>query len=64
MARTIQDITAQHYEPGNHAKCYKQVWKKYIYPRFGFCYITYLKYCKANEARKEEDTRQLKIMFD
>lgn len=43
-ARQIQAITAAHYEPENQAKCKKQVWKKYIYPQFGMCYETYLKY--------------------
>ena len=61
-ARLIKEITAQYYEPENHAKCYKMVWKKYIYPRFGICYRTYLKYMKVQEPQPKQDT-QLKIHF-
>lgn len=63
-ARLIQEITARYYEPENHAKCHKQVWKTQIYPRFGICYRTYLKYCKAREPEEREDEKQLKIMFE
>lgn len=63
-ARVIQDITSRYYEPENHAKCYKQVWKTQIYPRFGICYRTYLTYCKAKEPEKKNDERQLKLIFD
>lgn len=63
-ARLIQEITARYYEPENHAKCYKQVWKTQIYPRFGICYRTYLKYCKARESEELEDGKQLEIMFE
>lgn len=64
-ARRIQEITAEHYEPENHAKCYKMIWKKHIYPAFGMCYDTYLKYLKVEvkPETKQEDQRQLKL-FD
>lgn len=64
-ALRIKEITAEHYEPENHAKCYKVVWKRYIYPRFGICYATYLKYLRVEvkEEAKQEDKRQLKL-FD
>ena len=29
--KLIKALTEQYYEPGNNAKCYKAVWKKYIY---------------------------------
>lgn len=63
-ARIIQGITAQYYEPENHAKCYKMVWRTQIYPRFGIGYRAYLKYCKAKEAETVSDPRQLKLIFD
>lgn len=63
-ARLIQEITARYYEPENHSKCYKQVWKTQIYPRFGICYRTYLTYCKANNPEKKDKERQLKLKFD
>ncbi len=42
--KLIKALTEQHYEPGNNAKCYKVVWKKYIYPIYPMCYRTYLNY--------------------
>lgn len=40
----VCEITQQHYETGNLQKCYKAVWKKYIYPIYPMCYRTYLAY--------------------
>ena len=62
-ARVIQEITAQYYEPEIHAKCYKMVWKKYIYPRFGICYHSYLKYIKVQTPEMKTNEVQLKIPF-
>lgn len=47
LARTIQEITQRYYEPENHQKCKKAVWRRYIQPTFGMCYDTYLKYLHA-----------------
>ncbi len=41
-AAQIRALTAQHYEAGNQAKCYKAVWRRRIEPKFGICYRTYL----------------------
>ncbi len=41
----IQQIAALHYEPGNHRRSLKAVWRKYIYPEYGLCYRTFLTYC-------------------
>lgn len=30
--KRIRMLTERYYEPGNNARCYKAVWKKYIYP--------------------------------
>lgn len=59
-ARAIQELAAQHYEPGRQDRCYKWVWKKHIFPVYGICYNTFLRYLK--EGRKE-DANQLKL-FD
>ena len=45
-AKEIQLIAAKHYENGVQAKCYKAVWRKYIYPNIGICYNTFLTYLK------------------
>lgn len=62
-ARTIQEITEKHYEPENQAKCYRQVWRKHIYPLLGIGYRSYLRYLKVETEpeQKEEDERQLKL---
>lgn len=61
-AKLIQAITAEHYEPENHARCYKMVWQKYIYPRFGICYRSYLTYLKAEEP--ESPHKQLQFEYE
>ncbi len=64
-ARRMQEITKEHYEPENQSKCYRQVWKKHIFPLFGIGYRSYLRYIKV-EVPKEpviEDKRQLRL-FD
>lgn len=38
----LKALTALHYEPGNQARCYKAVWRRWVYPEFGICYRTYL----------------------
>ncbi len=42
--REICELTRQHYEQGNQSKCYRAVWRRYIEPRYGICYRTYLNY--------------------
>jgi len=59
-ARYIQRITQKYYEPENHAKCYKQVWKQHIYPLMGINYRSYLRYLNENEDfknRNDDDFR-------
>ena len=40
----IQQITQKYYEEGSQAKCYRAIWRNYIYPQFGIHYRTYLNY--------------------
>lgn len=40
----VRDITQQHYETGNQSRCYKAIWRQYIFPQFKICYRTYLNY--------------------
>lgn len=42
--RMVRAITAQYYESGNQARCYKAVWRQHIFPKFKICYRTYLNY--------------------
>ncbi|HJE88605.1 hypothetical protein [Rikenella microfusus] len=43
-AKALQELTARYYEPERHDRCYKWVWRKYVYPQFGICYHSYLRY--------------------
>ena len=42
--KKIRAITERYYEAGNNRRCYKAIWKKYIYPIYPMCYRTYLNY--------------------
>lgn len=46
----IARLAKQYYEPGNNAKCYAQVWRKVIYPRYGVHYDTFLRYLRLAKA--------------
>ena len=60
--REVQQFALRYYEKGRHDKCFKQVWKKYFFPRFGINYNTFLRYMKTDvdkllgqaEKQKEE----------
>ena len=59
----VCEITQQHYEIGNAAKCYKAVWRNYVYPVYPMCYRTYLKYIQTplGDLREPPDPRQLQL---
>lgn len=44
----VCEITNKHYEVGNRAKCYKEVWRRYVNPIYPMCYRTYLSYINAS----------------
>ena len=46
--REVQQFALRYYEKGRHDKCFKQVWKKYVFPRFGINYNTFLRYMKTD----------------
>ncbi len=63
--KAVRAITEQHYEAGNNSRCYKSVWRYYVYPVYGCCYRTYLNYLGIPPGMEEpkEDKRQLSL-FD
>lgn len=65
MARVkaIRAITEEHYEAGNNARCYKSVWRYYVYPVYGCCYRTYLNYLGIPATKPSIDPRQM-TLFD
>lgn len=38
--REVCAITREHYEAGNQSKCYRAVWRKFIEPKYGICYVS------------------------
>ena len=65
--KEIQDIVRREYEPGNQQRCYKAVWRRFIFPRYGICYDTFLSYIGVRpsdlveERTENDDTNQLKL---
>ena len=55
--RLVCRIVQEHYEPGNQAKCYYQVWKKYVNPVYPMCYRTMLRYISTPLPKEEEQTK-------
>ncbi len=54
----VCEITQQHYEQGNAARCYKMVWQRYIYPVYPMCYRTYLSYIRTPLSELKEPPRE------
>ena len=40
----IKRVTNEHYEPGNQARSYYSVWRKWIYPEIKISFRTYQRY--------------------
>ena len=32
LIKNVCAIVQEHYEEGNRSRCYKEVWRKYVYP--------------------------------
>ena len=48
----VARMTNLHYEAGRLDRCYKAVWRKYIYPVYPMDYRTYLRYLNVNYKRE------------
>ena len=53
----------RHYEPGRRDRCYKEVWRRYVYPVYPMCYRTFLNYIGVNihQERTRNEDRQLSL---
>ena len=58
----IKEITQLHYEEGNNSRCYKSVWRFYVYPKYRICYRTYLNYLGISPESDQDD--QQPCLFD
>lgn len=52
----VCEIAQKYYEPGNQAKCYRVIWRHYIYPIYPMCYRTFMSYLSIGgiQARKNK----------
>ena len=48
----VATLTNRYYEAGRLDRCYKAVWRKYIYPVYPMDYRTYLRYLNVNYKRE------------
>lgn len=53
-ARIIKDLAARHYERGNYAKSYRQVWRNYVNKSYPMCYRTFLRYINMDAATENK----------
>ena len=63
-AEKVKALTAQHYEAGNQAKCYKAVWRRWIEPEFGICYRTYLNMLGIIQEPERRQHKELSLFDD
>lgn len=55
-AQVIQEIVRQHYEPERQDRCKAAIWRRYIYPQFGVCYQSFLRYLNTRVPTKEGES--------
>lgn len=53
----MREITEQYYEPENHRKCKKAIWRTHIRPIYGVCYQTYISSLQALRMLEAEQTQ-------
>ena len=58
----IVEIVNREYEAGDQKTMYKNIWRRFIYPEFGICYETMLKYLREKpseyvRSKKGDDWR-------
>ena len=61
--KKVCEITQQHYESGRQDRCYKAVWRNYVYPVYPMHYRTFLNYINTplQEEKKDENQNQMKL---
>lgn len=62
--KVIREITERYYEAGNNSRCYKSIWRHYVYPVFGCCYRTYLNYLSIPITMESEKGFKQPSLFD
>lgn len=60
--RAVQELTAQHFEPGRQDRCRKWVWRKFVQPVYGIGYHAYLNCLKVDVAEAMKSDQRLMLM--
>ena len=63
-AKKIRSLTERYYESGNNSRCYKAVWKKFVYPIYPMSYHTYLSYIGLPTTHQEHPDCIELCLFD
>lgn len=63
--KNVCEIAAKYYEPGRADRCYKEVWRRYVYPIYPCCYRTFLNYIgvPVDAELKKQSAGQMSLPF-
>lgn len=63
--KNVCEIAARYYEPGRADRCYKEVWRRYVYPVYPCCYRTFLNYIgvPVDAELKKQSSGQMSLPF-
>lgn len=70
IIKEICEIAKEHYEPGDQSRCYRAVWRNFVYPRYRIHYRTFLEYVSVpiseinrilDEKKDDTPLNQLKL---
>lgn len=57
--KEILEIVDRNYEIGNQKRCYKAIWRDFIYPKYGICYDTFLSYIGVKPSELKDDDNEI-----
>ena len=61
--KKVCDITQQHYELGRQDRCYKAVWRNYVFPVYPMHYRTFLNYINTPLAEEKKGNANQLTLF-
>ncbi len=56
--QAVCEIAKQYYEPGRRDRCYKEIWRRYVYPIYPMCYRTFLNYIGVSVVKEQKRLAQ------
>lgn len=60
----VCEIVQKHYEPGRQDRCYRAVWRQYVYPVYPMCYRTFLNYLNVPTGELADKSDKQLSLFD